>query len=160
MKKSLVKTLKILCYVGLVCIVLWVVFYCVQSYFVLTQGHGEGVINWDSPRLGVKLSMFTVHRVALLTMAGLFAAFIVNILRSLRGGNIFSRANVSLLWVMAAVLPVYSFVSDNMSIAVSPEKHFDIVLTDNPFVYTFVALVVAILYKVAYETAEEQKLTI
>ncbi|MBR5102474.1 MAG: hypothetical protein IK092_05065, partial [Muribaculaceae bacterium] len=68
--------------------------------------------------------------------------------------------NVVLLWVMTIVLPIHSFVSDNMGVACSASGQFDMVLTDSPFVYTIVALLVALLYKLAYDTAEEQELTI
>ena len=88
------------------------------------------------------------------------AAFVFNILKYLRGGTIFNRANVVLLWILTILLPIHSFVSDNMGIACSAFEHFDIVLTDTPFVYAVIALIVALLYKLAYDAAEEQKLTI
>ena len=155
-----VKFLKIVCYVMLALTPLWVIFYCIQSYFVLTSGNGEGVIHWDSPMIGLKLSMFIVHRIALLTLACLFAAFIINILRYLKDGTIFNRANVTLLWIMVCVLPIYSFLSDNMSIVCSTSEHGEVVLTDNVFLYPLIALIIAFLYKIAYDVAEEQKLTI
>lgn len=160
MKKTSIKTLKIVCYVLLICTPLWVAFYGVQSYFVLTKGSGLGVINWGTPRIELKVAWFVAHRIALLTLAGLFATFVYNILKHLKGGSIFTRANVTLLWVIVAVLPIYSFLSDNMSIACSPTEHFNFVITDNVFLYPVVALIVALLYKVAYDAAEEQKLTI
>lgn len=158
MSKTSVKFLKIVCYVMLALIPLWLIFYGVQSYYVLTTGSGEGVINWDSPRIGVKVTFFILHRLAMLTMAGLFTAFIINILRYLKDGTIFSRANVILLWVM--VLPIYSFLSDNKSIACAKTDELAVVVTDNVFLYPLVALIIASLYKIAYDVAEEQKLTI
>ena len=160
MNKTSVKYLKIVCYVVLALIPLWVIFYGIQSYFVLTTGNGEGVINWDSPRIGVKVTFFILHRLAILTMAGLFTAFIINILRYLKDGTIFSRANVILLWVMVLVLPIYSFLSDNKSIACAKTEELSLVMTDNVFLYPLVALIIASLYKIAYDVAEEQKLTI
>ena len=160
MEKTSIKTLKIACYVLIVCILLWIVFYCVQSYYVLTTGSGNGVINWGSPRIELKVTLFIVHRVTLLVMGGLFAAFAVNILKHLKGGTIFNHANVVLLWMMVVLMPIYSFINDNMSIVGSPDEHFETVLTDNPIFYTIVALIIALLYKLAYDAAEEQKLTI
>ena len=137
---------------------LWLIFYGVQSYFVLTTGSGDGVINWDSPRIGVKVTFFILHRLAMLTMAGLFTAFIINILRYLKDGTIFSRANVILLWVMVLVLPIYSFLSDNKSIACAKTDELAVVITDNMFLYPLVALIIALFYKIAFDVAEEQKL--
>jgi hypothetical protein len=139
---------------------MWVVFYAIQTYFVLTTGSGDGVINWDSPHIGRKLTVFVINRILILTMAGLMGAFVFNILKYLKGGMIFNRANVVLLWVMAIVLPIHSFISDNMGFACSDADQFDWMLTDTPFVYAIVGVIVALLYKVACDAAEEQKLTI
>ena len=160
MKKTSSKVLKIVCVFALICTLLWVVFYAVQTYFVLTTGSGDGVINWGSPHIGRKLTVFVINRVTILTLAGLMGAFVFNILKYLRGGMIFNRANVVLLWIMAVVLPIHSFISDNMGFACSDADHFEWMLTDTPFVYAIVAVIVAMLYKVACDTAEEQKLTI
>ena len=160
MKKTSNRVLKTVCVLALICIALWVVFYAVQSYFVLTTGSGKGVINWGSPSIGLKLTMFVMNRLTILTLAGLMAAFVFNILKYLKGGTIFNRANVVLLWIMAIVLPIHSFISDNMGYACSATDHYEWGLTDTPFVYAVVAVLVAILYKLAYDAAEEQKLTI
>jgi len=160
MKKTSNSVLKIVCVLALIGIVLWVAFYAVQSYFVLTTGSGKGVINWGSPNMGGKLTMFVINRLLILTLAGLMAAFVFNILKYLKGGTIFNRANVVLLWIMAIVLPIHSFISDNMGFACSPTDHHEWGLTDTPFVYAIVAVLVAILYKLACDAAEEQKLTI
>ena len=160
MEKASHRALKVVCAVALIGIVAWVAFYAIQTYFVITTGSGQGVINWDSPRMGPKLTIFTLNRITILLMAGLMAAFVFNILKYLRGGTIFNHTNVVLLWVMTIVLPIHSFISDNMGIACSASEHFDLVLTDTPFVYAVVALIVALLYKLAYDAAKEQELTI
>ena len=149
-----------MCVFALICTLMWVVFYAIQTYFVLTTGSGDGVINWDSPHIGRKLTVFVINRILILTMAGLMGAFVFNILKYLKGGMIFNRANVVLLWVMAIVLPIHSFISDNMGFACSDADQFDWMLTDTPFVYAIVGVIVALLYKVACDAAEEQKLTI
>ena len=119
MKKTSSKLLTILCVFALICTLMWVAFYAIQSYFVLTTGSGYGVINWGSPNMGGKLTMFVINRLLIITLAGLMAAFVFNILKHLKGGTIFNRANVVLLWIMAIVLPIHSFISDNMGFACS-----------------------------------------
>ena len=160
MKKTSNRVLKIVCVFALICILMWVAFYAIQSYYVLTTGSGHGVINWGSPCMGSKLTMFVINRLMIITLAGLMAAFVFNILKHLKGGTIFNRANVVLLWIMAIVLPIHSFISDNMGYACSATDQYEWCLTDSPFVYAIVALIVAMLYKLAYDAAEEQKLTI
>ncbi len=158
MKKTSRKSLSIVCVIALICVAVWVVFYAIQTYFVLTDG--QGIINWGSPHIGRKLTVFVINRITILLLAGLLAAFVFNILKYLRRGMIFNHANVVLLWIMAIVLPIHSFISDNMVFACSDIDHYDWCLTDTPFVYAIVAVLVAILYKLAYDAAEEQKLTI
>ena len=160
MEKTSKKVLKIVCVFALICILMWVAFYVIQSYYVLTTGSGHGVINWGSPNMGGKLTMFVINRLLILTLAGLMGAFVFNILKHLKGGTIFNQANVVLLWVMAIVLPIHSFISDNMGYACSATDQHEWCLTDTPFVYAIVAVIVAMLYKLAYDAAEEQKLTI
>ena len=162
MEKTSNKTLKILCIVALICTLLWVVFYSIQTYYVLTTGSGHGVINWGSPDMGSKLTMFIVNRLTIVLLAFLMGAFVFNILKHLKGGRIFNRANVVLLWIMAILLPIHSFISDNMGFACSAvaSDQYEWCLTDSPFVYAIVAVLVAMLYKLAYDAAEEQKLTI
>ena len=160
MKKTSNRVLTVVCVFALICTLMWVVFYAIQTYFVLTTDSGDGVINWGSPHIGRKLTVFVINRILILTMAGLMGAFVFNILKYLKGGMIFNRANVVLLWVMAIVLPIHSFISDNMGFACSDADQFDWMLTDTPFVYAIVGVIVALLYKVACDAAEEQKLTI
>ena len=160
MKKTSNRVLTAVCVLALICTLMWVAFYTIQSYYVLTTGSGHGVINWGSPHMGAKLTMFVINRITILTLAGLMAAFVFNILKHLKGGTIFNRANVVLLWIMAIVLPIHSFISDNMGFACSATDQYEWCLTDTPFVYAIVAVIVAMLYKLAYDAAEEQKLTI
>ena len=51
-------------------------------------------------------------------------------------------------------------MSDNMGFACSEADQWEWMLTDTPFVYAIVGVLVAMLYKLAYDAAEEQKLTI
>ena len=160
MKKTSNKVLKIVCVFALIFTIVWVVFYAIQTYFVLTEGSGQGVINWDSPHIGRKLTVFIINRITILALAVLLGAFVSNILKHLKGGRIFNHANVVLLWIMAIILPIHSFISDNMGFACSDADQFNWMLTDSPFVCAIVAVLVATLYKLAYDAAEEQKLTI
>ena len=91
---------------------------------------------------------------------GLFVAFVMNILKYLRDGQIFNRANVRLMWALSAMVPIYAFLADNVGQACSATSEMNIMVSSDFFVYTLIVLIVAQLYKVAYDAAEEQKLTI
>jgi len=160
MEKKSIKTLKVMCYAALVVVAFGLVFLCVQSYYIMTIGSGEGVINWDSPRIGTKLAIFIADRVVTVVLAGLFVAFVLNILKYLRNGEIFTRINVKLLWALAIVVPIHTLISDNVGQACSVAGELNLMLTDRVFIYTLIVLLVAQLYKVAYDAAQEQQLTI
>ncbi len=160
MSQLSIKVLKGLCYAALVVVVLGLVFLCYQSYYVLMTGSGPGVINWDSPRIGLKLAIFIAQRVSILVLMGLFVAFVVNILKYLRDGQIFNRANVRLMWALSIVVPIYAFLCDNVGQACSETSEMNVALSSDFFVYTLIVLIVAQLYKVAYDAAQEQQLTI
>ena len=160
MKKTSNRVLKTVCVLALIFAFLWVVFYAIQTYFVLTEGSGQGVINWGSPHIGRKLAVFVINRITILSLAGLLAAFVFNILKYMKGGRIFNHANVVLLWIMAIVLPIHLFIRDNMGFACSDADQFNWMLTDTPIICAIVAVLVAMLYKLAYDAAEEQQLTI
>lgn len=160
MKKQSYRTMRGLCYAALFLCGFWLVFFAIQTYYVFTTGSGPGVINWDSPRIGLKLGITIANRVVNLVMLSLCVAFVVSTLKSIKQGVIFSRSNVPLLSAMAAVIPFYAMICDNTMQAFSTTAEMNFQLTDNVFVYTLVVLIVAQLYKVACDAAEEQQLTI
>ena len=88
MKKTSNRVLTIVCVFALICTLMWVAFYATQSYYVLTTGSGHGVINWGSPNMGGKLTMFVINRLLILTLAVLMAAFVFNILKHLKGEGV------------------------------------------------------------------------
>ena len=106
MEKKSIRTMRGLCYAVLVFSGIWFVLLCYQTYFIYTTGIGVGVINWNTPDIGVKLALSVGERVASVLTMGLCIAFVVNILRSVKQGVIFTRRNVTLLRVMAVVKPI------------------------------------------------------
>lgn len=160
MEKKSIKALKIVTTLMLIFIIVGIVLYGLQTYFFVTEGGTNGVINSDAPNHGLKLGCFIAERLLFLAAAFLLIAFAKNILKSIKQGEIFNRCNSKILFALVVVLPIYTFVSDNMtSFCMAADKGF-LILTDRPFIYTAVTLLVAILYKLACDTAEEQKLTI
>ena len=154
MEKKSYKALKIVSTFTLIFIILWIVLYGFQTYVVL----GVEPINLQEPHKGLKIGWFIANRVLILITAALLIAFVKNILKSIKDGAIFNRCNVKILFALVVVLPIHSFISDSVSSVCSDKC--ECVLTDSPFVYTTVTLLIAILYKLAYDAAEEQKLTV
>ena len=156
MEKKSIKALKIVSTLTLIFIIAGIVLYGIQTYFVFS----ENDIKLNSQHGGLKLAWFIADRLLILITAGLLIAFAKNILKSIKSGEIFNRCNVKILFALVVVLPLNTFVGDNVSTICFAEDECSLIITDNPFIYTAVTLLVALLYKLAYDTAEEQKLTV
>ena len=156
MEKKSIKALKIVSVLTLIFIIVGIMLYAFQTYFVFSRNG----IDLNSPRGGFKLAWFIASRVFIFITAGLLIAFVKNIIKSIKRGEIFNRCNVRILFALAVVLPINAFLSDNLSTVCLAADRGTIILTDTPFVYIAVTLLVAILYKLACDAAEEQKLAV
>ena len=134
-------------------------FVCIQSYYILTENSGDGVINWGAPGSGSQLTWFILHRLVVFALAAIYVMFVVNIMKYIKTGSIFNKRNITLFRIMAVMVPVYSFLDDNIySLVLGSDV--GLMLSERPFASLFIILLVGQLYKVGYEAAEEQKLTI
>ena len=158
MEKKSIKALKIVSTFTLIFIIMGIVLYGIQTYFFITESNAASTFNLVAPNKALKIGWFIANRLLILVTAALLIAFVNNILKSIKRGEIFNRCNVKILFALVVVLPIHAFVSDNLKLICSNTR--EIVLTDNPFIYIAVTLLIAILYKLAYDAAEEQKLTI
>ena len=162
MKKTSNIVLKTVCIIAIICVIVWLVVFARYAYFVLTERSGSGVINWDSRQIGLREALFMFRCLLAFVFAGLLIAFMKNTLNYLKRGAIFNRKNVKLLWALAIVFPIYSLLGDNMVYVFSGVDIADwrILLSANTLVGGIVVALVALLYKMGYDAAEEQKLTI
>lgn len=162
MKKTSSKVLKTVCVIAIIFVIVWVVAFAEYANHVLTEPSGQGVINWSAPQIGLRVALFTLRCLLVLVIAGLLIAFVKNTLNHLKGGAIFNRKNVKLLWALAIVFPIYSLLGDHMPLVLSGVDIADwrFMLSANTLVGGIVIALVALLYKLAYDAAEEQKLTI
>jgi hypothetical protein len=162
MKKTSKNVLKTVCVLAVIFLIVWLVLFAINAYFVLTVGGGPGVINWHAPQVGLRVTLFIFICLFALVVAGLLIAFVMNLLNHLKGGAIFNRRNVKLLWALAIVFPIYSVLNDNRPFVVTAVdiSEWRFMLSASTLVCGIVIVLVALLYKLAYDAAEEQKLTI
>ncbi len=144
----------------MVFITIWVLFSLLQSYYMLTSNSDTGVINWESNTITSQLLVFTLQRCLLLALALLYFFFIKNILKYLKEGTIFTKGNIRLIRIVSVIYPFYAFLSDNLGYSFTQNETYSFVLTDTPFVSLLAFLIIGQLYKLAYEVAETEKLTI
>lgn len=146
-------------FVSLLCIVNIVWILC-QSYFIGT-GSGEGCIAWHEDLYPVQLAIFAGRLLFKTAFYALIILFMVKQCKAIRNGTIFPRANIAVIYTMAACYFIGEFCNSNMESAVmfcgsngAIEINMDIII------YTILLVVFGILYKVAVDVSEENNLTI
>ena len=146
-------------FVSLLCVVNIVWILC-QSYFVSTDS-GEGCIEWHEDFYPVQLAIFAGRLIFKTAFYALIILFMVKQCKAIRNGTIFPRANIAVIYTMAACYFIGEFCNSNMEPAVmfcgssaAIEINIDIII------YTILLVAFGILYKVAVDVSEENNLTI
>ena len=160
MKKKGVQSLKVLCYVALTFCALYLIAIFVEcpSYFY-ANGKGE-YVRWNIENAWIR-GMIAIGYVSLAFVAVVLSAwFFMNILRGIRGGDIFPRRNVCILYALAMVLFPFSVFSKNLTLALSASPHGSIEITDTNILLSLAVLIFAQMYKIAQQAVEDSNLTV
>lgn len=160
MEKKSVPILKVACWSVIVICTLVFVHFCVQTYNMYAQEDGVILAKTTSGSFATNLILSLSERMSIVLMLVFIVLFAINIIQSLNVGEIFNRKNVFLLRILAIYAPCYAFVRDNAWLIYSDQSPTGIAITDAPFFYAVILLIVSQLYKVACDSADEQKLTI
>lgn len=102
----------------------------------------------------IELAGYVITNVAMVSLVFLF---IYKSLKGMKKNEVFTRGNVLLLYLMAAVSFFYELFITNRGIIYGKRE---IVLDSDPFTTTLIILVVAVFYKLALNAYEENRLTI
>lgn len=146
-------------FVSLLCIVNIVWILC-QSYFIST-GSGEGCIAWHEDLYPVQLAIFAGRLLFKTAFYALIILFMVKQCKAIRNGTIFPRANIAVIYTMAACYFIGEFCNSNMESAVMfCGSNGAIEINTDIIIYTILLVVFGILYKVAVDVSEENNLTI
>ncbi|MCQ2113783.1 MAG: hypothetical protein MJY52_01825 [Bacteroidaceae bacterium] len=102
----------------------------------------------------IELAGYIITNIAMICLAFLF---ITKSLKGIKVNEVFTRVNVRILYIMAAVSFFYELFQANRSILYGNRE---VVLDSDPFTTTLIILIVAVFYKLALCAYEENRLTI
>lgn len=168
-KESILKGIRGICYFLLAVIFCWAVIVVLQ---VLTwtgitdiktninfQGAYLGPITWFSDAKGLTVQLIVAIGYCLATIVLLYevTTFLLSCLKNISMGRIFSRKNVSRLWVMT----IANFLNDIFSTNLSVLAGFRELSYSSGMIMSFInMLFITLLYSVAVIASEENELTI
>lgn len=160
MKKKGVQSLKVLCYVALTFCALYLIAIFIEcpSYFYANDS--GAYVRWNVDQAWVR-GLIAIGYASLAFVAVMLSAwFFANILRGIRGGDIFPRRNVGILYALAVVLFPFSVFSKNLTVALSAAPHGSVEITDASILLPLAVLIFAQMYKIAQQAVEDSNLTV
>ena len=154
------------CYVALFFCLCWLLILCYKGYHEAFDTSGTHV-HWQSPDIAYMSTFFFLYLFASLCSIALCVGFIVVVLSGIRRGEVFPQGGLVLTRIAAVVFFFYGFVCDNLGQAFLPSVldeagHSQTVvqISDTPFVLALLLLIFSQMYKVAYQLARENDLTV
>ena len=161
MNEKLTVTLKWLSYVALFFCAAWFVFLCYQSYHHIFDTTGSH-IHWEAKQNQVMFvsAVFLLYIILTLAVIGICVVFFINLIKGIRHEELFPKKNIRLIFIAAVLLFLQTVASDNLDQAFISEGPAVIGLSSNPFVQSLILLVFGVLYKMGYQFAAENDLTV
>lgn len=168
-KKSILKGIRGICYFLLAAVFCWAVIVVLQ---VLTwtgitdittninfQGAYLGPVSWFTDAKGLTIQLVVAIGYCLATVVLLYevTVFLLSCLKNISMGRIFSRKNVSRLWIMT----IANFLNDIFSANLPVLAGFrELSYSSNMIMSLINMLLITLLYSVAVIASEENELTI
>lgn len=161
MNEKLIKQLRWFSYTALVFCAFWLVVLCIQNYNHLFCTDGSH-IHWEARQkvVLVAITVLSVYIILTLALIATCSAFFINTLKGISQGVIFPKANINMINATAILIFLQTVAADNLSQAFISESPLSIALSSNPFVQSLAVLVFGIMYRIAYQLAEENELTV
>lgn len=166
MANSVTKSTKLVCAIALVSWCIWAIL------FVLRILCYSGIAGWDMSWANIRpitwypnsynaaiaqwseIIGYVVTNVLMLLIS---LRFICTTLRGLNSNEVFTRSNArSLMW-LSVIIFFHTLFADNIDV-LHGSHMFE--LTSGPFTCTIITLIVAMLYRLAVNASEENRLTI
>jgi hypothetical protein len=105
-------------------------------------------------------AVFLLYIVLTLAVIGICAVFFINHIKGIRHEELSPKKNIRLIFIAAVLLFLQTVASDNLNQAFISEGPAVIGLSSNPFVQSLILLVFGVLYKMGYQFAAENDLTV
>lgn len=166
MTNSITKSTKVVCYIALIFWCLWalvfilrILRYCNIIGFNVYCGIDIAPINWfdyddDLWAQWIVLIGYIATSAIILPIS---FCFIYKTIKGIKSNEIFTRSNARALKWLPAIIFFYTLFTDNLGIVYGSHE---IYVSSSPIVCTVVTLIVAMLYNLAVNASEENRLTI
>lgn len=128
----------------------------VQSFDVCTNGSD---LAWREDLFQMQMIIFTGKLFFKTAFYILLFFFLIKQHKAIKNGVLFPRANVLIMYFMAAFYFLGNFCQENIKTFISAETPH-IVLNFDTTIYTLLLIIFALMYKVAAKVSEENNLTI
>ena len=128
----------------------------VQSFDVCTNGSD---LAWREDLLQMQMIIFVGKLFFKTAFYILLFFFLIKQHKAIKNGVLFPRANVLIMYFMAAFYFLGNFCQENIKTFISAETPH-IVLNFDTTIYTLLLIIFALMYKVAAKVSEENNLTI
>ena len=128
----------------------------VQSFDVCTNGSD---LAWREDLFQMHMIIFTGKLFFKTAFYILLFFFLIKQHKAIKNGVLFPRANVLIMYFMAAFYFMGNFCQENIKTFISAETPH-IVLNFDTTIYTLLLIIFALMYKVAAKVSEENNLTI
>ena len=128
----------------------------VQSFDVCTNGND---LAWREDLFQMQMIIFVGKLFFKTAFYILLFFFLIKQHKAIKNGVLFPRANVLIMYFMAAFYFLGNFCQENIKTFISAETPH-IVLNFDTTIYTLLLIIFALMYKVAAKVSEENNLTI
>lgn len=152
MKENTIRNIKV---ISVTAIVMMAIVTSLDTYFWAERWKN---VEWNPEFINWQRTVVTCHIVSTYLLTAVVITFIVNVLRSLKKGVIFCRANTVVIYAGAVIFFLYSFFATTAYEA-SNGKYVHAIDTDM-LICPLLIIIMGLLHKLAVEASEENSLTI
>lgn len=131
---------------------------------IISHGTEIGII-WDEDIKALQACILGGNILFSVALVTILMTFLFGQLKSLRNAMIFNRNGYRLIISWACIWPLYDICSSNIGLVLTDFQPAGtasraFIVENTAFTITFIALTFAMLYRIAYRIAEENRLTI
>lgn len=152
MKENTIRSIKV---ISITAIVMMAIVTSLDTYFWTERWKN---IDWNPEFLNWQRTIVIGHIASTYLLTAAVITFIVNVLKNLKKGVIFCRANTSVIYAGAAIFFLYSNFATTAQNAA--EGIYVFAIDTNTLICPLLIIIMGLLHKLAVEASEENSLTI
>lgn len=152
MKENTIKSIKV---ISITAIVMMAIVTSLDTYFWTERWKN---VEWNPEYINWQRMVVTCHIVSTYLLTAAVITFIVNVLRNLKKGVIFCRANTFVIYAGALIFFLYSNFATTAQDAA--QGTYAYAIDTDSLICPLLIIIMGLLHKLAVEASEENNLTI